>query len=360
MPNEPKTGLTIFTISSLARECGFDLAGVASTRPVADFPRFQHWADRGLAGEMRYLTDHRAAIRSDPAHLLPGVRSIVCVGLIYNGPEPCSTHFSDPERAWISRYAWGDDYHHILRTKLQQLDYSLKQIEPFESRVCVDTAPLLERSLAHAAGLGWIGRNTCVINQQLGSWFFLGELLTTLDLEPDSPAPDRCGTCTRCIDACPTTAIVPSPDGRFELDARLCISYFTIELRSAIPAEHRTAVGPHVFGCDICQDVCPWNRRAAQSTDPAFRPRDFAPRLERLAAITEPEFRDMFRSSPVSRAKYRGFLRNVAVAMGNAHLEKFREPLARLAASEDPLVAEHAQWALGRLSTTDAPGMMSS
>ena len=295
---------------------------------------------------MRYLTDHRAALRSDPAQLLPGVRSLICVGLVYNGPEPCSTSFSDPERAWISRYAWGDDYHEILRSKLQNLDGKLKQIESFESRICVDTAPLLERSLARAAGLGWIGKNTCVINQQLGSWFFLGELLTTLDLEPDSPVPDRCGTCTRCIDACPTTAIVPSPDGRFELDSRLCISYFTIELRSAIPEARRAAIGPHVFGCDICQDVCPWNRRAAETDEEAFRPREFAPALERLAAITEPEFRDMFRHSPVSRAKYRGFLRNVAVAMGNAHLEKFRAPLTRLAASEDSLIAEHARWAL--------------
>jgi epoxyqueuosine reductase len=312
---------------------------------------------------MRYLTDHRAAIRSDPAHLLPGVRSIVCVGLVYNGPEPYSMHFSDPERAWISRYAWGDDYHEILRLKLHDLDCKLKQIEDFESRICVDTAPLLERSFAQAAGLGWIGRNTCIINQQVGSWFFLGELLTTLDLEPDSPVPDRCGTCTRCIDACPTAAIVPSPDGRFELDARLCISYFTIELRDAIPQEHRGEMGPHIFGCDICQDVCPWNRRAsktAQSSDPGFRPREFAPPLDRLAAITESEFREMFRHSPVSRAKYRGFLRNVAVAMGNARLEKFREPLVRLAASEDPLVAEHAQWALSRLQRLDAPTMMSS
>jgi epoxyqueuosine reductase len=325
--------------------------GVTAPGPAPDFLRFRNWVERGLAGEMRYLTDHRADVRNDPAKLLPGVRSIVCVGLVYSGPEPLSTQFSDLERAWISRYAWGEDYHDVLRSRIEALAQRLLEVERFEYRICVDTAPLLERSLAHQAGLGWIGKNTCLINQQIGSWFFLGELLTTLDLAPDSPpSPDRCGTCSRCIDACPTEAIVPSLDGRFELDARLCISYFTIELRSSIPEAWRPAIGPHVFGCDICQDVCPWNRRAAVTEEPAFRPRIFAPPLERLAALGEAEFRDLFRDTPVSRAKYRGFLRNVAVAMGNAGLEKFRGPLEKLAASTDALVAEHARWGLEQLS----------
>jgi epoxyqueuosine reductase len=346
---------TVFVINSnlvrnLAAECGFDLAGVALPNPVPDFDRFRHWVNRGLAGEMRYLTDHRAEARSDPARLLPGVRSIICTGLVYNGPEPYSTRFADPERGWISRYAWGDDYHLVLREKLESLASKLMQTESFHSRICVDTAPLLERSLARQAGLGWIGKNTCLINQQLGSWFFLGELLTTLEIEPDAPPPDRCGSCTRCIDACPTAAIVPSPDGQFELDARLCISYFTIELRSSIPENQRPAVGSHLFGCDICQDVCPWNSRAAQTNEANFHPREFAPGLERMAGITEDEFREMFRDTPISRAKYRGFLRNVAVAMGNSRLEKFREPLQKLAASDDPLVAEHAEWALRALA----------
>jgi epoxyqueuosine reductase len=200
------------------------------------------------------------------------------------------------------------------------------------------------------AGLGWIGKNTCLINQKIGSWFFLGELITTLGLEPTGAVPDRCGTCTRCIDACPTQAIVPSPDGRYELDARRCISYFTIELRSAIPESQRAGIGAHIFGCDICQDVCPWNRRAAMTTDTAFGPREFAPSLEKFADISEAEFREMFRRSPVSRAKYRGFLRNVAVAMGNSCREQFRAPLERLAASDDPLIAEHAAWALAQLA----------
>src|SRR6266699_557757 len=173
------------TIHNLAAECGFDLAGVAAPSTAPDFERFRSWADRGLAGEMGYLTDHRADIRSDPSHLLPGVRSVVCVGLVYNGPEPYSTEFSDPERAWISRYAWGEDYHDVLRTKLDGLAHKLLEISEFTYRVCVDTAPLLERSLGREAGLGWIGKNTCLINQKVGSWFFLGELLTTLEIPPD-------------------------------------------------------------------------------------------------------------------------------------------------------------------------------
>src|SRR5580658_470480 len=303
--------LTGRIVRDLAALCGFDLAGIAAPDPVPDFDRFQHWVQRGLAGEMRYMTDHRADVRGDPAQLLPGVQSIVCVGLVYNGPEPYSTRFADPERAWISRYAWGADYHDAVRTKLEEMNRKLLEIEKFSWRICVDTAPLLERSLGRDAGLGWIGRNTCLINQKLGSWFFLGEILTTLAIKSDAPPPDRCGTCRRCIDACPTAAIVPSPDGQYELDARLCISYFTIELRSAIPEAHRAAIGAHIFGCDICQDVCPWNSRAAETNEPGFRPREFAPGLERMAGITEAEFQDMFRDSPVSRAKYRGFLRNV-------------------------------------------------
>ncbi len=336
-------------VHEVAVECGFDLVGVAGVHPVPDFARFRNWADRGLAGEMRYLTDHRAEMRGDPESLLPGVRSIICAGLVYNGPEPLSTEFSDIERAWISRYAWGEDYHHVLRWRLESFARKLRECADFEWRVCVDTAPLLERSLARAAGLGWIGKNTCLINQNLGSWFFLGELLTTMDLEPDAPPPDRCGTCARCIEACPTDAIVPSPDGRFEIDARLCISYLTIELRSSIPEAHRSGMGSNVFGCDICQDVCPWNRRAVEAAGGEFRPGEFAPSLERLAALGEAEFRALFRDTPVSRAKYRGFLRNVAVAMGNARLERFRDALVKLAANPDALVAEHAQWGLRQL-----------
>jgi epoxyqueuosine reductase len=214
--------------------------------------------------------------------------------------------------------------------------------------VCVDTAPILERTYAARAGLGWIGRNTCLINQEKGSWFFLGELLVSREFEPDQPVQDRCGTCTRCIDACPTSALVPEGD-RYALDARLCTSYFTIELRGPVPERMREHVSHHVFGCDICQDVCPWNTAAPVTGDVQFEAVHAWPPLERMAALTEREFREMFRGTPIKRARYAGFLRNVAIAMGNARLPQFRDPLQRLAAHPLPLVAEHARWALVQL-----------
>jgi epoxyqueuosine reductase len=334
-------------IRALARQCGFELAGVAAALPHPDADRYHQWTAAGHAGEMRYLTDRRAAVRDDPRHLLPSARSVICAGKLYNTPWPYSTQFDEPHLAWISRYAWGGDYHDTLRRGLEQLTTLLHQrTGAFESRICVDTAPLLERSFARTAGLGWIGRNTCLINQGSGSWFFLGELLVSLDLPADTPPPDRCGTCTRCIDACPTAAILPEGG----IDSRLCISYFTIELRGAIPASARAAMGAHVFGCDICQDVCPWNRRAPFSGEQGFQPQHFAPDLNRLAALSEAGFRDLFRQTPIARPRYTGFLRNVAIAMGNTHAERFRPALLKLAESPDPIVAESAAWALMQLT----------
>jgi epoxyqueuosine reductase len=342
--------LTSGEIRELARECGFELAGVAAALPSPEREWYHEWVASGYAGAMGYLSDRRATVRDDPRNLLPSARSVICVGKLYNTPWPYSTERSASECGWISRYAWGDDYHVVVRRGLERVESLLRERAGtvFDSRICVDTAPLLERSYARLAGLGWIGKNTCLINQERGSWFFLGELLVSLEIEPDSPPPDRCGTCTRCIDACPTDAIFPGALG-YTVDSRRCISYFTIELHGPVEQEHRTGIGNHVFGCDICQDVCPWNREAPVTTDPEFAPREVAPPLERLAALSETEFRQMFRHSPVTRARYRGFLRNVAIAMGNAGLEKFREPLHRLALFEDELVAEHARWALARL-----------
>jgi epoxyqueuosine reductase len=346
--------VTAAHIKRLARECGFELAGIASAEPLPDDSRrYLDWVNRGMAGAMGYLTDRRAHVRTDPKLLLASARSIICVGKLYNGPQPRSTEVDTADGGWISRYAWGDDYHDVLRQGLEELAAQLGS--EHEYKICVDTAPLLERSYARQAGIGWIGKNTCLINQEIGSWIFLGEILTSLDMEPDSPPPDRCGTCTRCIEACPTQAIAP---GGYEIDARRCIPYFTIELHGAAPEEMRAHIGQHVFGCDICQDVCPWNSRAPVAEEPAFQPRLFAPPLEELAALTEDEFRSRFRGSPIQRAKYAGFLRNVAVAMGNSGLEKFREPLQRLAAFQIPLVAEQALWALERLpnsATNPAP-----
>jgi epoxyqueuosine reductase len=369
----------------MARECGFELAGVARAEPLPERAWYHEWVDAGYAGEMRYLTDRRADVRDDPRNLLPSAKTVVSVGKLYNtasgtddrlsssvsrplaGPSRAGDvpHFDASERGWISRYAWGEDYHQEMRRGLERLDSLVRQRvnAPLESKICVDTAPLLERSYARAAGLGWIGKNTCLINQRSGSWFFLGELLVSAQIEPDAPPPDRCGTCTRCIDACPTEAIVPVWDrppglsgqaGRpvpqtCTIDSRLCISYLTIELRGPVPEQLREGMGSHVFGCDICQDVCPWNRRAPVTGDPAFQPRHYAPPLEKLASVTEEEFRSLFRGTPVTRAKYSGFLRNVAIAMGNQGLEEFRRPLEKLAASSDPLVAEHARWGLQQL-----------
>lgn len=344
-------------IQELAQNCGFELAGVVSAEPLPEASFYQEWVQRGLAGQMKYLVDRRAGIRNDPRHLLPSVRSIVCVGKLYNGPQPYSDKFDEAELAWISRYAWGQDYHGILREGLKRLQKEIGRstADPFEWKICVDTAPLLERAYARRAGLGWIGKNTCLINQQMGSWFFLGELLLSLELEPDLPPPDRCGTCTRCIEACPTAAIIPNetPGGpSHKIDSRLCISYLTIELRGAVPEEMRAQMGHHVFGCDICQDVCPWNGRAPLTSEEGFSPIHFAPPLERLASLSEEEFREVFRASPVQRARYEGFLRNVAVAMGNQRSEQFRAPLEKLARAAEPTVAEHARWALGQLRDT--------
>ena len=347
--------MTADAIRELASDCGFELAGVARAERVAEYAWYRDWVDAGFVGEMNYLAGRRAEIRSDPRNLLPSARSVIVVGKLYNSAWPYSSRFDEAGRGWISRYAWGDDYHDVLRRGLERLEASLRTASgtAFESKICVDTAPLLERSYARQAGLGWIGRNTCLINQRSGSWFFLGDLLVSLDIEPDRPPPDRCGTCRRCIEACPTAAIIPGPLG-YTVDSRLCISYLTIELRTDVPLEQRAASGAHVFGCDICQDVCPWNRRAPVTAAPEFQPRLFAPPLENLAGITEEEFRAMFRDSPVTRSRYAGFLRNVAIAMGNSGQERLRAPLERLARHPEAMVREHAAWALEQLNARES------
>jgi len=323
----------------LAQECGFELAGIAPALPLeAEASQFLSWASRGLAGEMAYLTDHRVSLRADPRTLLPSARSVVCVGRLYNQPG------SEP----VARYARGDDYHDVLRRDLERMAAAMQDaLGPFEYRICVDTAPLLERSYARAAGIGWIGRNTCLINQQLGSYVFLAEILVSLPLSADAvgPAPDRCGTCTRCIDACPTEAIVPG-GLRTELDSTRCISYLTIEYRGDIPESLGIQHGSLAFGCDICQEVCPWNRKAPFAEWPGGPvPSD----LESLASLSAEEFRAVFRRTPVWRTKYRGLLRNVAVALGNSGDSRHRAALERLAKSEDEMVRRHAGRALHQL-----------
>jgi epoxyqueuosine reductase len=353
----------------LGRAAGFDLCGVA---PAAEFPELRHfdeWLDRGHAGEMKYLRDER---RRSPAQAMPGARSVIVCALNYNTRFPPSTEAARPQesaagpRGWISRYAWGGDYHGVIGEKLETLIANLRAEfdEPFEARAYVDTGPIIERVAAKYAGLGWLGKNTCLINEEIGSWLFLAVILTTLDLVPDvsslpAPAPDLCGNCSLCIDACPTGAIVEP----YVLDARRCIAYLTIELRGEIPDEFREPMGRHVFGCDICQDVCPWNRRAPATPLADFQPREgdghslFSPELTWLISVSEEDFRGIFRGSPVKRTKWRGLLRNACVAIGNSGLRPgqpgHREIAARLselAACEDKILSEHARWALDRIA----------
>ncbi|HEV8383979.1 MAG TPA: tRNA epoxyqueuosine(34) reductase QueG, partial [Candidatus Acidoferrales bacterium] len=430
-----------------ARALGLDLCGVA---PLADFPELAHledWLARGYAGEMHYLHDAR---RRSPAAALHGSRedasaggsgalatgSIVVCAMNYNTAQPysteCATEFvgADPRvrpasaradahspgvapRGWISRYAWGDDYHDVLGEKIDQLLAAMRQQfgNDFGARAYVDTGPVVERVAAKHAGLGWLAKNTCLINEQLGSWLFLGVILTTLELAhslaPDElPSADLCGQCRLCIDACPTGAIVEP----YVLDARRCISYLTIELRGSIPEEFRAPMGRMVFGCDICQDVCPWNRKAAVTSRAAFQPREsasvapafrpamgetrnskhetqsdfadvgaqhaapdrsahnslFAPELEWLASLSEEEFREIFRGSAVKRTKWRGLVRNACIALGNfvssnsstsstssplsnSSTSRILSLLARLAATADAVISDAALWAAGRM-----------
>jgi epoxyqueuosine reductase len=345
-----------------AQVAGFDLAGIAPVREE-DFPEieaFEEWIASGKAGEMAYMekrTEAGELKRSSAKHSAPWVKSVVVCAINYNTAHPYSVDLHDPAKGWISRYAWGAmDYHDALMPRLREVESAIKRLASeqgieIETRCYVDTGPLLERVYAKYAGIGWIGKNTCLINQKIGSWMFLGVILTSLELRSDEPAPDRCGSCTRCIDACPTAAIV-SPG---KLDARRCIAYLTIEKRGRIAEEFRSGIGHHVFGCDICQDVCPWNRKAAPATPlPEFqsRPNLFHPDLQALAEMNEEQYRQAFRGSPIKRAKFAGLKRNVAIAMGNSGNPEFLPVLEEMSASPDETVAEHARWAMEKLRSS--------
>ncbi len=334
-------------VKGAARGAGFDLVGVAPVEPPAALAFFADWLGRGFAGEMSYLTA-QSERRSDLRVAFPWARSVISVGVQYDTPHPYSTA-ADPDKGWIARYAWGDDYHDVLKAMLDRLTEGLRAtLGPFEARTYVDTGPIVERAYAVAAGLGAWGKNTCLLHPEHGSWFFLGEAVTDLDLAPDTPRTDMCGSCTACIDACPTDAL----RAPYVLDATRCISYLTIELKGTISESLREPMGRQVFGCDICQDVCPWNRRRRQVAGPGFAPRPglVAPDLEELACLDPEAFSARFRKSPLKRAKRRGLLRNVAIALGNSGDPGKRPLLETMARDEDALVREHATWALRRLS----------
>ncbi len=382
-----------------ARAIGFELCGVAPAAEFEELRNFPEWLERGYAGEMHYLHDPR---RKNLRETFSGVRSVIVCAMNYNSAPPHSTSVSalaangaspnsaasgggDSPRGWISRYAWGSDYHDVLEPRLEALIAWMRaEFGPdFFARAYVDTGPVLERVAAKHAGLGWLAKNTCLINQQSGSWLFLGVILTDLEFAPSlanaaAPPRDLCGRCTRCIDACPTNAFAAP----YVLDARRCIAYLTIELRGSLPEEFRPAMGSHVFGCDICQDVCPWNRKAPVTVVPEFQPRKiphapngeasdadaaeislFHPSLGWLLSLSEEEFRAAFRGSPVKRTKWRGLVRNACVAIGNSGItpanpsySRIMHRLEALARGGDALLAEHAQWALDRLRENFSTG----
>jgi epoxyqueuosine reductase len=342
-------------VERAAAEAGFDLCGVAPAGDAPELEAFPKWIAAGHAGEMKYLEardDQGSLKRASLSRVAPWARSVIVCAINYNTAHPYSTEMHDPQRGWISRYAWSErDYHDAVLDRLKRVEAEIAQAAggspDFVVRSYVDTGPIVERVFAKYAGLGWIGKNTCVINQKKGSWLFLGVILTSLELRASLPAPDRCGRCTRCIDACPTDAILAP----YQLDSNRCIAYLTIEKRGSIPEEFREGIGSHVFGCDICQDVCPWNRKAPASSASEFsaRPGLVNPALDWLAEMSEEEFREKFRGSPIRRTKRSGLRRNAAIAMGNSRRPEFIPTLEKLAAESDESLAESARWAIAQL-----------
>ena len=332
-----------------ANELGFELVGITPAAQSETIARYRQWIENGYAGKMDYLERH-LPLKVDVRQLLTEAKSVISLAMNYYTLDPPKALAEDPARGQISRYAWGDDYHDVIRQRLSELvDFIKKTAETeLKTRVCVDTAPIIEREYAQKAGIGWIGKNTNLIHWRSGSWYFLAEVLINIDLESDTtPLRGSCGTCTRCIEACPTDAII-EPN---LLDSRLCISYLTIELKGSIPKTLRPKIGNLIFGCDICQEVCPWNSKAVPTDDPAFQPRDgnLTPKLLSLIGITQQEFSRRFKRSPIKRAKRRGFLRNVLVAIGNWGEPRAIPALKDALTDDEPLVRSHAAWALGKI-----------
>ncbi len=341
-------------IKQQAHAIGFELAGIAPAAPADGFDRLREWLDNGFAGEMAYMHRHAPALRH-PASILPEVQSVVMVGMNYadRGAGSAERGARSTTRApcgRVARYAQGADYHEVLRARLKQLLVWIQQEAPAcRGRTVVDTAPLLERDFARRAGLGWFGKNTMLLNKRLGSYFFLGALLLDIELKPDAPhETSHCGTCTACLDACPTRAF-PAPG---QLDSRRCISYLTIELRGPIAEELREPMGDWVFGCDICQEVCPWNRKTPESAEPAFQPRPDLEALDltELLGLSDAEFKQRFQGTALTRPRRRGLLRNAAIALGNRGDTAALPALQKALADVEPLVREAAAWALRQIA----------
>ena len=364
-----------------AQHAGFDSAGVAAVDVAesgagdqVDAERFAAWVAAGRAGEMDYLKrrdEQGVLLRSAVQVAMPWARSVIVCALNYNASGPLSIDTASPDTGWIARYAWSGsaaraesnaaaephelvptDYHDQLLGRLRQIESALHERFACETRCYVDTGPLVERAIAAKAGIGWIGKNTCVINQELGSWLLLGVIVTSLPVAAGVELPiaaDRCGSCTRCIDACPTDALVAP----HEMDASRCIAYLTIEKKGPIPEELRGPMGRQVFGCDICQDVCPWNRRAPASANEGMlaRPQMVNPALDWLAAMDAAEFKRWFAGSPVERTRRKRLHRNVAIAMGNSGERRFAAQLEAWAKADDPVLAETAKWATTRMNS---------
>ena len=336
-------------IHARANDLGFELVGITPAAQSETIARYRQWIENGYAGKMGYLERH-LPLKVDVRQLLAEAKSVISLAMNYYTLDPPKALADDPAHGQISRYAWGDDYHDVIRQRLSELVDFIKQTAETElkTRVCVDTAPIIEREYAQKAGVGWIGKNTNLIHWRSGSWYFLAEVLINIDLESDTePLRGSCGTCTRCIEACPTDAII-EPN---LLDSRLCISYLTIELKESIPKALRPKIGNLIFGCDICQEVCPWNSKAVPTDEPAFQPRDgnLTPKLLSLIGMTQQEFSRRFKGSPIKRTKRRGFLRNVLVAIGNWGEPRAVPALKDALADDEPLVRSHAAWALGKI-----------
>ena len=339
------------SLKTEAKRLGFDLVGVCRALPSAQFDSLQTWLNSGFAGEMQYLEERKEAYR-DPSSVLAGVRSLIVLGTNYATQRPREPGNGQGR---VSRYAWNDsDYHDVIHRRLKALKrFLLSQRPACSARGVIDTAPLLEREFAQLAGLGWQAKNTMLINRKIGSWFFLSVLLTDETLEYDQPfSVDHCGTCTACLDACPTDAFVAPR----VLDATRCISYLTIEHRSEIPRELRTPIGDWIFGCDVCQDVCPWNRKATASADPTFQPSDDRNPIDlvELFEMDDDAFRTRFRKTPLWRSRRRGILRNAAIVLGNRPVPEGRNALERGLSDDESLVRGACAWALANYSEIEA------